>query len=175
MPPTSGRRQQLLDAMQSSHSIAIMPRNEVHRAFHIVFSGGRTDSTMKEFAPQPTVGPSFVPCHGFFHPSAAECVGSSLVPECSRPFRYTPHPKTHCIPPGDIRSLKHQSLFPVFANRACWPLRRRRRAGRHSRLPVKTVLSPFFPRSVGFGPTDSHARGALFILPSTLCHNHASA
>ena len=33
------------------------------------------------------------------------------------------------------------------------------------------TLLPFFPLSVGFGPTVSWAKGALFMAPSILCHN----
>ena len=34
-----------------------------------------------------------------------------------------------------------------------------------------SVLSPFFPRSVGLWPTASRANGAFTIQPSTLCHS----
>jgi len=46
-------------------------------------------------------------------------------------------------------------------------------AGSHARRRVDCACSLFFPRSVGFGPTASCARGALTIAPSRLCHRHA--
>ena len=46
-------------------------------------------------------------------------------------------------------------------------------AGFHVRRRADCACSLFFPRSVGFGPTASCARGALTIAPSRLCHRHA--
>ena len=47
------------------------------------------------------------------------------------------------------------------------------RAGRHGRPPADGACSHFFPRSVGFGPTASWAKGAFIIAPSMLCHLQA--
>lgn len=47
-------------------------------------------------------------------------------------------------------------------------------AGFHSRRPAGCVWFHFFPRSVGFGPTDSCAKGAFTMAPSMLCHAHAT-
>jgi hypothetical protein len=46
-------------------------------------------------------------------------------------------------------------------------------AGFQSRRRVDCACSLFFPRSVGFGPTASCARGALTIAPSMLCQAQA--
>lgn len=46
-------------------------------------------------------------------------------------------------------------------------------AGFHARRRVDFACSHFFPRSVGLGPTDSSARGALTNPPSKLCHCQA--
>jgi hypothetical protein len=46
-------------------------------------------------------------------------------------------------------------------------------AGFHARRREDFAWSHFFPRSVGFGPTDSCASGALTMAPSMLCQDHA--
>ena len=46
-------------------------------------------------------------------------------------------------------------------------------AGFHARRREDFACSHFFPRSVGFGPTDSCASGALTMAPSMLCQDHA--
>jgi hypothetical protein len=45
--------------------------------------------------------------------------------------------------------------------------------GFHARRREDFVWSHFFPRSVGFGPTDSCARGAFIMAPSMLCQDHS--
>ena len=45
-------------------------------------------------------------------------------------------------------------------------------AGFHARRREDFVCSHFFPRSVGFGPTDSCASGAFTMAPSMLCQDH---
>ena len=46
-------------------------------------------------------------------------------------------------------------------------------AGFHARLREDFACSHFFPRSVGFGPTDSCAIGAFTMAPSMLCQDQA--
>jgi len=46
-------------------------------------------------------------------------------------------------------------------------------AGFHSRRRGDFAWSHFFPRSVGFAPTASRAKGALTIAPSILCQDQA--
>jgi hypothetical protein len=46
-------------------------------------------------------------------------------------------------------------------------------AGFHARRREDFACSHFFPRSVGFGPTDSCASGAFTMAPSILCQDHA--
>ncbi len=47
-------------------------------------------------------------------------------------------------------------------------------AGFHSRRRAGCAWFHFFPRSVGFGPTDSCANGAFTMAPSMLCHAQAN-
>ena len=65
------------------------------------------------------------------------------------------------------------ALVPRVSRHAAALRLRRATAGFHKRLRVSCVSSPFFPRSVGFGPTASSAKGAFTIVPSMLCHDHA--
>ena len=88
----------------------------------------------------------------------------------------------------NIRQQRKDSLgsLPLFENlffvpalpsigsrHACWPRSRRSTTGRHALRQEYGALFHFFPRSVGFGPTDSCASGALTMLPSIACHSHA--
>ena len=72
---------------------------------------------------------------------------------------------------GDRRS--GPAWGPGAARHAGGRRSRRGTAGFHSRRRGGCVSSPFFPRSVGFGPTASRARGALTIAPSILCQAQA--
>jgi len=68
---------------------------------------------------------------------------------------------------SDLRSLltkRHHAAVPRL---------RLTTAGFHSRRRGGFVLSHFFPRSVGLGPTASCANGALTIAPSMLCQRQA--
>ena len=62
---------------------------------------------------------------------------------------------------------------PRVSHHAGVPRLRLARAGFHGRLRAGCAWFLFFPRSVGFGPTASTARGAFTIVPSMLCHAHA--
>jgi hypothetical protein len=128
---------------------------------------------MKKHALPPIGGLFF--CHDRVSvpPNAGGCVESYFFQSRRQPFRHIPHQDKGCCPRLADQADSDPRSLPTAANRACWLLIRRRRAGRHDRRPAQTVLFPFFPRSVGFGPTDSSANGALFVLPSTLCHSQA--
>jgi hypothetical protein len=62
---------------------------------------------------------------------------------------------------------------PGALHHASVPRSRRGTAGFHARRREDFVWSHFFPRSVGFGPTDSCAMGAFTMAPSMLCQDHA--
>lgn len=62
---------------------------------------------------------------------------------------------------------------PEALHHARWPRSRLSTAGFHARRQEGFALSHFFPRSVGFGPTASNARGAFTMSPSMLCHIQA--
>ena len=61
----------------------------------------------------------------------------------------------------------------AISRHARWPRWRRATAGRHARRPANFACAHFSPRSVGFGPTHSIAKGAFPVAPSMLCHSHA--
>lgn len=75
--------------------------------------------------------------------------------------------------PAAAPALFDPALAPEASHREPAPRWRLSRAGFHSRLRAGCVCSLFFPRSVGFGPTASRAKGALTIAPSMLCHAQA--
>jgi len=73
--------------------------------------------------------------------------------------------------PLDVQSPFGPSSAPIALRRECWPRSRLTTAGFHGRRPADCACFLFFPRSVGFGPTDSRASGAFTIAPSMLCHD----
>lgn len=128
---------------------------------------------MRTHAPLPIGGLSF--CHGpVASPLIAdECVVSFYSLSRHLPSLHNQHPgKDYCLS-REISFESPSTSTPIVANRECWLLTRRRKAGRHARRLAQNVWSPFFPRSVGLRPTDSCANGALFMLPSMLCQSHA--
>ena len=62
---------------------------------------------------------------------------------------------------------------PTMPHHASVPRLRLTTAGFHSRRRGDFVWSHFFPRSVGFAPTASRAKGAFTIAPSMLCQDQA--
>lgn len=122
--------------------------------------------------------------------------GSVVSPQSLRPFvghaahsDVSPLPSVP-VPPhspcqrrdahaGDLVQAAAPSLFdpvllPEASHRAPVPRWRLSTAGFHFRRPAGCAWSHFFPRSVGFGPTDSCANGAFTMAPSTLCHAQAT-
>jgi len=63
--------------------------------------------------------------------------------------------------------------IPATPHHASVPRLRLTTAGFHSRLRGDFAWSHFFPRSVGFAPTASRAKGAFTIAPSILCQDQA--
>jgi len=75
--------------------------------------------------------------------------------------------------PGAVPSRSDPMSAPEVSRRGPEHRWRLSTAGFQSRRPADCACCLFFPRSVGFGPTASCARGALTIAPSMLCHAHA--
>jgi hypothetical protein len=130
---------------------------------------------------RPTGAPCSVDCASwpsplhFFGGHGGCTSGSQWLPELAYP--HTPY---------QHRDAVWDSSFPRVASPQCDPesvpgalrhafgLRSRPgRAGFHARRREHFAWSHFFPRSVGFGPTDSCASGAFTMAPSTLCQDHA--
>jgi len=74
---------------------------------------------------------------------------------------------------GDDGSRLKPMLTQVASHRVDSLRSRLMTAGFHGRRRECCVSSHFFPRSVGFGPTASCARGAFVIVPSMLCQDQA--
>jgi len=91
---------------------------------------------------------------------------------------YTPCPRTSAA----SASLRYQAVpqrfdlvsAPTVSRHVFEHRWRLSIAGFHSRRPAGCAWFHFFPRSVGFGPTDSCAKGAFTIAPSMLCHAQAT-
>ena len=101
-------------------------------------------------------GPQWLPVLAHRH---IPCQHIDAVWEPSSPWAVSPK----CDPESVPRALHH-----VFGLRS-----RPGIAGFHARRREDFVCSHFFPRSVGFGPTDSCAIGAFTMAPSMLCQDHA--
>ena len=72
-----------------------------------------------------------------------------------------------------VLSRSDPASAPRVSRRGRWRRWRLLTAGFHVRRRADCACSLFFPRSVGFGPTASCARGALTIPPSRLCQRQA--
>ena len=112
-------------------------------------------------------------------PPAVECAEYSSSPE-STPRPVPPH--TPC--PRINAAAEHLSLkagrspycptsAPITSHHVAEPRSRLTTAGFQSRRREGFAWFHFFPRSVGFGPTVSNAKGAFTAAPSMLCHDHA--
>ena len=67
----------------------------------------------------------------------------------------------------------HPTWVPAVSHHASGLRLRLTTAGFHSRRRADFAWSHFFPRSVGFAPTASRAKGAFTIAPSILCQDQA--
>jgi hypothetical protein len=88
------------------------------------------------------------------------------------PYQHRDSPSGAPVPEA-VPLRSDPMLAPEVSRHAHEPRRRLSIAGFHSRLQASCVCSLFFPRSVGFGPTASCAKGALTIAPSMLCQAQA--
>jgi hypothetical protein len=86
-----------------------------------------------------------------------------------------PHKDVPSVPlsPRDARLPADLRSSPVRPHHVAVPRSRLTTAGFHCRRRGGFAWSHFFPRSVGFAPTASRAKGALTIEPSILCHDQA--
>ena len=106
----------------------------------------------------------------------AECNASHrLIPgqvAPSNPYLHTNADAGQHLAKAD--RLRSDPRLPLTKrHHAAVPRLRLTTAGFHSRRRGGFVLSHFFPRSVGLGPTASCANGALAIAPSMLCQRQA--
>ena len=140
-----------------------------------------SDSTRNEFVPPPTGAPDTDDSFSWLLslPLAAECGG------------YTPFPVLLLQPESLHRLCLHTNSAPeLLSPRVAQlpygpespPITSHHVSGRRSRLTTVGfqsrrregfAWSHFFPRSVGFGPTASKAKGAFTTAPSILCHDQA--
>ena len=72
-----------------------------------------------------------------------------------------------------LELLYGPTSVPAMPHHASVPRLRLMTAGFHSRRREDFAWSHFFPRSVGFAPTASSAKGAFTIAPSILCQDQA--
>jgi len=134
-------------------------------------------STMNEFSQQPIVlhdTQDFVFLHRFPHHAVehGECNTVYELP-VQRVFPRIPYQHKGVDHLQDVRQQPYQLSVPAVSSRVCGLRSRLLTAGFHARRQEGFALSHFFPRSVGFAPTDSWASGAFTIAPSMLCHDHA--
>lgn len=104
--------------------------------------------------------------------------GSSDFPWLPVPaYPDTPCPHISALwEPSSPRAASRQydpRLVPEALHHAFEPRSRLTTVGFHARRREDFAWFHFFPRSVGFGPTDSCAIGAFTMAPSMLCQDHA--
>jgi len=108
-----------------------------------------------------------------------ECAGYSSYPESiSQPVPpHMPCPRINAAAEHPSRMAARPPYHPTSAlttsHHVSEPRSRLTTAGFQSRRREDFAWSHFFPRSVGFGPTLSKAKGAFTAAPSMLCHAHA--
>jgi len=112
-------------------------------------------------------------------PPVGECAGYSSSPESISQLvpLHTPCPHINAASERLCRMAARSPYYPTSAlitSHHVAELRSRlTTAGFQSRRREDFAWSHFFPRSVGFGPTVSNAKGAFTAAPSMLCHDHA--
>jgi hypothetical protein len=90
---------------------------------------------------------------------------------------HTPYPRKDAVwdlPPREADPLQCRPMWvPEVSHHASGLRLRLTTAGFHSRRREDFAWSHFFPRSVGFAPTASRAKGAFTIAPSMHCQDQA--
>lgn len=140
-----------------------------------------SDSSTSAFAQRPTVEPATEDCDSslrsprLLNERAARSVASqwpSLQVRQRSLYQRTDAPSAD--PPLEASLLRSDPMSaPRVSRRELEPRWRQSIAGFQSRRRANCACSLFFPRSVGFGPTASCAKGALTMAPSMLCQAQA--
>jgi len=133
------------------------------------------------FAPRPIGAPCSVDCTSWpslprlFDGHGGCTSDSQWLPGLVRPHKPYPHIGVAWGPSSPLVSLPQRDprSVPGALHHASGLRSRLGIAGFHARRREDFVCSHFFPRSVGFGPTDSCASGAFTMAPSMLCQDHA--
>jgi hypothetical protein len=160
--------------------IPIMPHN--FRCFYqIVPIVSGNDSTTNASSPLPICaggieGSSFWPSPP--RPAVVHAEYSSYFASIPQQGgQHTPYPRRDVAAvPCSLMALEllhGPRSVSVTPHHASVPRLRLTTAGFHSRRQGDFVWSHFFPRSVGFAPTASRAKGAFTIAPSILCQDQA--
>jgi len=158
----------------------VIPRSSIP-TFQIGPTTYDTDSATNALAQPPICGPDSEDSFSwplFPHPvvshagynSSPESILGPVAPH--NPYLHKDVASVHSSPwaarlPDDPKSI------PVRPHHVAVPRSRLTTAGFHCRRRADFAWSRFFPRSVGFAPTASRAKGALTIAPSMLCHDQA--
>jgi hypothetical protein len=160
--------------------IPIMLR-DFRRVYQIGPTASGSDSTMNASSPLPTCvdgiedfssSPS-LPRLAVVHGEYSSCFASIPKPGC----QHTLCPRRDvAAAPCSLMALEllyGPTSVPAMPHHASVPRLRLTTAGFHSRRREDFAWSHFFPRSVGFAPTASSAKGAFTMAPSILCQDQA--
>jgi hypothetical protein len=160
--------------------IPIMLHN-FRRVYQIGPTASGSDSTMNASFPLPICADDIedfsswpsLPRPAVVHAECSSCFAS--IPQLGTQHILCPHTDV-VAPPCSLMAL--ESLYgpmsvPATPRHVAVPRLRLTTAGFHSRRRGDFAWSHFFPRSVGFAPTASRAKGAFTIDPSILCQDQA--
>ena len=160
--------------------IPIMLHN-LRRVFQIGRTISDTDSTMNAPAQPPICADGIedfsswpsLPPPAVVHAEYSSCFAS--IPRPGSQHILCPRRDVAASPCSlmALELLYGPTSVPAMPRHASVPRLRLTTAGFHSRRRGDFVWSHFFPRSVGFAPTASRAKGAFTIAPSILCQDQA--
>jgi len=160
-----------------------VPRDSISSSQHAQ-AVCETGSTKTGYVRQPIGAPCNVDCASWLSPphlfdGHGTCTSASKwLPERAHPR--TPYQHKHIDAVWELSSpwAASPQCGPEWAPgalRHAFGLRSRPgTAGFHARRREDFAWSHFFPRSVGFGPTDSSANEAFTMAPSMLCKHNGS-
>jgi len=155
--------------------------HDFRRVYQIGPTVSESDSTMNASSPLPICADGIEDFSSWPSP-LRPAVGHAEYSSC---FASIPQPGNHNIlcPRRDVASapsslmalelLYGPTSVPAMPHHASVLRLRLATAGFHSRRRGDFAWSHFFPRSVGFAPTASRAKGAFTIAPSILCQDQA--
>lgn len=158
----------------------IMPHN-FRRVYQIgpIVSG--SDSTMNASFPLPICADGIedfsswpsLPRPAVVHAEYSSCFAS--IPQPGSQHILCPRRDVAAVPCSlmALELLYGPTSAPAMPHHVSVPRLRLTTAGFHSRRRGDFAWSLFFPRSVGFAPTASSAKGAFTIAPSILCQDQA--